>query len=520
MLPAREEETTADEPYVLTLRGRPASAPEPTRHDAVVTVGDCLCLPALRGGAVVAGDAGIGAPVHRATTGSQTHDCTGGELRLLGRLLTADAVHTARDRGAAALAAAVISAEASAAADLLGLPLIRLAHHADLDVLAARITDFVVATLGESLAVLGRITTRLAAAGASDLRVESLSEALATAIDARVVVEDAGHRVLVTAVPAGGRDTLVDHGDVRGAEVAPIVVPIAAAGEVLGSCMAIFEGSTPDRRVVGVAIEQAANLLGLALLHERVIGMSRRAACASMLVDLLDGRMSAQLLRTRAAQLGVDLGDRVCVAVYEGPSGQHPDAWLRHALTSLGAKRSTLVEVVGGTVVAPLPAGDRPRALRWLRGLCTACGGGAAVLGRGSDLDGVPAAHAETRRVLDLVARSAAAAHGAVVDVEDLGLLGVLIDSSSNGSLERFWMRRLAPLREYDERERSDLCGSLHAYFEEGGLRRAARRMNLHPNSFNYRLRRAEQIGGFSLSDPDARLELQLALRCQRLLGG
>ena len=132
----------------------------------------------------------------------------------------------------------------------------------------------------------------------------------------------------------------------------------------------------------------------------------------------------------------------------------------------------------------------------------------------------MPAAYAETRRVLDIVARSEAASRGAVVDVEDLGLLGVLIDSSSSGALERFWQRRLAPLREYDARERSDLCGSLVAFFEEGGLRRAARRMNLHPNSFSYRLRRAEQIGGFSLADPDDRLELQLALRCRRLLGG
>ena len=223
--------------------------------------------------------------------------------------------------------------------------------------------------------------------------------------------------------------------------------------------------------------------------------------------------------RTRAAQLGIDLGTGVVVALFEGPPDQRPEGWLRHALTTLGAQRDMLVDVVAGVVVAPLAGIDRPRALRWLRGLCVACGGGAAVLGRATDVDGVPASYAETRRVLDLVARSEAATSGTVVDVEDLGLLGVLIDSSGSGAMERFWQRRLAPLREYDARERSDLCGTLIAFFEEGGLRRAARRMNLHPNSFNYRLRRAEQIGGFSLADPDDRLELQLALRCQRLLG-
>ena len=553
MLPAREDDTATEEHRVIQLRGRPATASASRRRAAAITVADCLRLPALRGSDVIAGAGGLDAPVHRASTASQTQGCVPGEFRLLGRLLTADAVHIAHERGAAALAAAVVSSEAAAAANLLGTPVIRLAHQVDLDVIATELTDFIVRALEESLAGLGRVTSRLAAAGASDLRMESLSAALASAIGATVLIEDAEFRVLFAAGPGAAECTPHDAGRARGGAsdergsaalrdfyrtlvktgrpawlhpdprlgvvVPRLVAPIVAACEVLGYCSAFFPDGAPDQRVVTVAVEQASNLLGLALLHERVIGMSRRAACASMLVDLLDGRMSTQLLRTRAGQLGIDLGAGLTVALFEGPSDQRPEAWLRHALTSLNGQRDTLVDVVAGTVVAPLAGYDRAKALRWLRGLCVACGGGAGVLGRDTDVDGVPAAYAETRRVLDLVARSEAASRGAVVDVEDLGLLGVLIDSSASGALERFWQRRLGPLREYDARERTDLCGSLTAFFEEGGLRRAARRMNLHPNSFNYRLRRAEQIGGFLLTDPDARLELQLALRCQRLLG-
>jgi hypothetical protein len=553
LLPAREDETATEEHRVIHLRGRPATASASRRRAAAVTVADCLRLPALRGSDVIAGAGGLDAPVHRASTASQTHGCVPGEFRLLGRLLTADAVHIAHERGAAALAAAVVSAEAAAAANLLGTPVIRLAHQVDLEIIATELTDFIVRALEESLAGLGRVTSRLAAAGASDLRMESLSVALASAIGATVLIEDAEFRVLFAAGPGAAECTRLDAGRARGGAsdergsvalrdfyrtlvktgrpawlhpdprlgvvVPRLVAPIVAACEVLGYCSAFFPDGAPDQRVVTVAVEQASNLLGLALLHERVIGMSRRAACASMLVDLLDGRMSTQLLRTRAGQLGIDLGAGLTVALFEGPADQRPEAWLRHAHTTLNGQRDTLVDVVAGTVVAPLAGYDRAKALRWLRGLCVACGGGAGVLGRDTDVDGVPAAYAETRRVLDLVARSEAASRGAVVDVEDLGLLGVLIDSSASGALERFWQRRLGPLREYDARERTDLCGSLTAFFEEGGLRRAARRMNLHPNSFNYRLRRAEQIGGFLLTDPDARLELQLALRCQRLLG-
>jgi PucR C-terminal helix-turn-helix domain/GGDEF-like domain len=540
-------------PPVGPGRGRPPV--ESPAGRSAVSVADCLWLEALRDSEVIAGRQGLEAPVRRVSTGAQTHGCVPGELRLLGRLLSAEAVREAHDAGAAALAAAVVSLQAAQEAETLGLPVIRLSPGVDVTAAATELSDFIVTTLEVSLAGLGRVTARLAAAGAADLRLESMSAALAEAIRAPVLVEDAHLRVLCTAGGGGidrnlvlslrhrGQDgeraatalrdvhrKLAEGGGPAwllpgaGEETVPrLVAPIVAAGELLGYCSAFFpdgirDDGVHDGRVVAVALEQGAHLLGLALLHERVVGTSRRAACATMLVDLVDGRMSPQLLRTRAAQLGIELGGTIAVALFQGRSEQRPDDWLRHAITTLTGQRNTLVDVIDGVVVAALAGDERGRATRWLRGLCVTSRGGVGVLGRGTEAPGVPAAYSETRRVLDLLARSAAASEGAVVDVDDLGLLGVLIDSSATGALERFWQRRLAPLLEYDAREHSDLCGSLRAFFEEGGLRRAARRMNLHPNSLNYRLRRAEQIGGFSLADPDARLELQLALRCQRLL--
>src|SRR4030081_1502933 len=89
VLPARQDDAaTADEPRVLNLRGRPATASAFRRRAAAVTVADCLRLSALRGSEVIAGAGGLDAPVHRASTASQTQGCVPGELRLLGRLLT------------------------------------------------------------------------------------------------------------------------------------------------------------------------------------------------------------------------------------------------------------------------------------------------------------------------------------------------------------------------------------------------------------------------------------------------
>ncbi|WP_345409752.1 helix-turn-helix domain-containing protein [Nonomuraea salmonea] len=35
----------------------------------------------------------------------------------------------------------------------------------------------------------------------------------------------------------------------------------------------------------------------------------------------------------------------------------------------------------------------------------------------------------------------------------------------------------------------------------------------MHPNTFRYRLKRLTEIGGLDLSDPDARLTVQLQMR-------
>ncbi|MGH7746513.1 MAG: hypothetical protein ACREQ5_17390, partial [Candidatus Dormibacteria bacterium] len=260
MLPAREEDA-AEQAHIISLRGRPTTASASRRQAVAVTVADCLRLPALLGSDVIAGAGGLDAPVHRASTASQTHGCIPGELRLLGRLLTADAVHIAHERGAAALAAAVVSAEAAAAANMLGTPVIRLAPHVDLEMIAGELTDFIVGALEDSLADLGRVTSRLTAAGASDLRIESLSEALASAIGATVLIEDPEFRVLFAAGPGAAERTRIGPSEANasvalrdfyrnlvrtgspawlqpdprlGVQVPRLVAPIVAACEVLG----------------------------------------------------------------------------------------------------------------------------------------------------------------------------------------------------------------------------------------------------------------------------------------------
>jgi DNA-binding PucR family transcriptional regulator len=55
---------------------------------------------------------------------------------------------------------------------------------------------------------------------------------------------------------------------------------------------------------------------------------------------------------------------------------------------------------------------------------------------------------------------------------------------------------------------------TLQAYFDAfGDMGAAAAQVNVHPNTFRYRLRRITEVFGLDLDDPDERLVAELQLR-------
>jgi DNA-binding PucR family transcriptional regulator len=57
------------------------------------------------------------------------------------------------------------------------------------------------------------------------------------------------------------------------------------------------------------------------------------------------------------------------------------------------------------------------------------------------------------------------------------------------------------------------VADTLEQYLQRfGDVRAAADDLHIHPNTLRYRVRRAEEILGMSLDDPDSRLLLQIQL--------
>ncbi len=76
-------------------------------------------------------------------------------------------------------------------------------------------------------------------------------------------------------------------------------------------------------------------------------------------------------------------------------------------------------------------------------------------------------------------------------------------DNYRNDALER--------LKAYDKKNRSDLVASLHAYLAcDSNVYNAAKRMHVHANTLNYRLKRITDIGEINLKDPNQKITIYL----------
>jgi hypothetical protein len=79
--------------------------------------------------------------------------------------------------------------------------------------------------------------------------------------------------------------------------------------------------------------------------------------------------------------------------------------------------------------------------------------------------------------------------------------------------------RALGPLESYAERRGSDLLDTLEAFIDSGLDRRAAAEtLHVHPNTLDYRLKRAEELTGLSPGRPQDLLLLSLALKQRALV--
>ncbi|GAA2584952.1 helix-turn-helix domain-containing protein [Actinomadura fulvescens] len=346
---------------------------------------------------------------------------------------------------------------------------------------AAVVTD----VLGGALVVMDAEGRRLAALGdAGDLN-EAEVEAAATA-----------SRSLGRTVQRGGL----------------WVTSMAAGAEVLGTLVhrTSDDMPDPDQRI----LERAALVTALLLLFRRSVAEAEGRVRGELLNDLLTSRADQEALRDRAKLVGVDLtAPHILVVARHDGDRQRAAFWA----TSHAALRHGLVATRGDEVILLLPGTTPgPEARQVARDLSAALGGPATAGAAGplSTPTDIAPAHREAERCAEALLSLGRSGDGASSD--ELGFVGLLVGDGRD--VPAFLSSALGPVLAYDERRGTALIQTLETYFAMGcSLARAAERLHIHVNTVTQRLDRVAQLLGEDWQAPDRALELQLALRLNRL---
>ena len=225
-------------------------------------------------------------------------------------------------------------------------------------------------------------------------------------------------------------------------------------------------------------------------------------------------RRRALLAAVLAQEFDADAVNRAAAeASWERP---HEAAVLACAPDDLDAiaRRLTQDAVAGvadetACVVIPDPAGPRRRAM-----IERACRDRSAALGPSRALARARESLAWARLGLEAIQAGALPAGFAAV-VDHLAAIALF---DAHGPMQDLAATRLAALESLTGQAREKMRETLRAYLDHRGNAAAmATDLHLHPQTVRYRLRQLRELFADALEDPQARFELDLALRSRRI---
>lgn len=134
----------------------------------------------------------------------------------------------------------------------------------------------------------------------------------------------------------------------------------------------------------------------------------------------------------------------------------------------------------------------------------------ASLGGRAETLCDVRCSYLQASKVLWLA--ESKATEQSVYDYEQLGIYKLLFEIPKE-KLREYYQEVIEPLNAYDRKYKMDLVSSLFVYFEENGnVVKTAKRLYVHRNTLDYRLKKVEEVSGKMLTNPYDRLTLQLGV--------
>jgi sugar diacid utilization regulator len=321
-----------------------------------------------------------------------------------------------------------------------------------------------------------------------------------------------------------------------------VVAPILVGDEVVAYLLAEEAASAAAGEDLSLLVtEHAATICGVILGRERIVGAAAGRVRDDLVEGLLLGRASSpEELQRWAQHLGYDAAraHRVLCLVVEqvaGPDAEEAAARRSRIFRSVehfvggrapaaivAARERELVILAREPAGAGAPPGAGPlgaAALSHVRRTFPAAVLTAGLSGTCQEPVEIARAYAQARRTIETARRLGR--RGQVVAFEDLGIHRLLLEVPDLGELRAFAEEVLGPLAAHERKHRSGYLRTLAIYFRENGsLQRAARELQVHPNTVTYRLNRVEALTGLELGRYQDRLMAQVALEIMEALDG
>lgn len=402
------------------------------------------------------------------------------------------------------------SQKAVSVADDLHLPLFSLSKSVDLSTLERDMLHALLdreGHLARRREAIRREMRRLFSHGGLEALLHQLSEI----VSAEVRIRSAGERA---------------HGEADASLKPMAALPIRVAGRRLGQ-LELAQPVEELSEVQRIYAEEVAELCGIEMLERQTRHSARQASAQELLDTLVQGGEAARMELTRMGY-EFDAGRRHVVLAFEssGPedlaSGPSPAQELRWLTQHTAIGMLVMPLQMHELAICSLPP-DLPmrRLEEWLAQACEQ-----TQRRRGSCPTGVSRPVQEIEQIPAAVEQACAACRlgqrirGAAPPYHyaELGLYRLLGQLSDRGEVKRFQQELLGQLVAYDEEHGTELLITLEAYFNHhGNISETAEALYVHRNTLSYRLQRVTEITGLQLSDPEARLNLQVALKIHRL---
>lgn len=306
--------------------------------------------------------------------------------------------------------------------------------------------------------------------------------------------------------------------DLRGRTLAH---PVSPRGGDAEAWLVVVRRSAELGDFERLCVQQAAIVIALELMRERVARDTERRLSGEVLAAALSGRLPAGDIRDRLAPFGI--GEQAASLVFESTDAEGAQATLEQhfraaehpALVAIqkSGRRELVCAVVDATESDPVEVAGAARVA-----VAEAHGAARAAASRPGPSDGLRRSFHEARCALE----ATRFANGTAPDVashHDLGAFTLLLSVQDDEALRLYCESVLGPIEDSDERYAGELLRSLEAYIDRNGhWERAAGDCYCHRHTLRYRIKRIEELTGRDLGRADDRVELWLALRAKELI--